>query len=453
MIKVREPRPGEILGQNYLIEKELGRGGFGVVYKARHIDIDRIVAIKVLLATYAAKDESAKERFKREATIAASLDYPNSLRIFDYGQTDEGVFYIVMEFIQGKDLGKTLQQETRLPIPRAIHIIRQVLHALMEAHARGIVHRDIKPDNVMLVPLAYDPDFVKVMDFGIAKMVDSGEQITKAGMTLGTPRYMPVEQLKGERLGPATDLYATGLVLYEMLVGRPAFTGETAVDTALAVMRGDPVRVPLDTGVPEPLRQVIEKASARHAEDRFQNARAFLEALNALPGNLLDLDVADRERFAAEGMSAAARRMTTAELEIDRLKGTRDGDFEDAIKTQAISTNEVLSAKPPKRSLSPDEREAATEAIDVASVTPSARPTPPALPPRPGSVLPSVLVDDSGRTVMAPAGGGETSMVELPGRAPVVVAAPRKDSGIPQVLLVLNAAILILVVIMLLRSL
>src|SRR5690606_10044884 len=120
--KVREPQPGEVLGQNYLLEKELGRGGFGVVFKARHIDIERVVAIKVLLATYARKDPRAKDRFKREAMIAASLDYPNSLRIFDYGETDEGVFYIVMEFVQGKDLGKILETEGKIPIPRAIHI-------------------------------------------------------------------------------------------------------------------------------------------------------------------------------------------------------------------------------------------------------------------------------------------------------------------------------------------
>ncbi len=349
MTKVRVPEPGEVLGQNYLLEKEIGRGGFGVVFKARHIDIDRVVAIKVLLATYALKDPRAKDRFKREATIAASLDYPNSLRIFDYGETEEGVFYIVMEFVQGKDLGKVLETERTVTVPRAVHIIRQVLHSLMEAHARGIVHRDIKPDNVMIVPLAFDADYVKVMDFGIAKMVDSGEEITQHGITLGTPRYMPIEQLKGQKLGPPTDLYAAGLVLYEMLVGRPAFTGDTAIDTAVAVMEGGSVSVPDDARVPAPLAAIIAKACARHVEDRYQSARAFLEALNALDPELLDVDRADMERYVPAANDAAFHRSATEVMQVATRKPGADEDFEDIIATQAISTEAVLAATPPQR--------------------------------------------------------------------------------------------------------
>jgi len=424
MTNGREPVPGEILGHNYLLEQELGRGGFGVVFKARHIDIERVVAIKVLLATYAKKDPRAKDRFKREAMIAASLDYPNSLRIFDYGETEEGVFYIVMEYVQGKDLGKILETEGRVAIPRAIHIIRQVLHALMEAHARGIVHRDIKPDNVMLCPLAYDPDYVKVMDFGIAKMVDSGEQITNAGITLGTPRYMPLEQLKGERLGPATDLYAVGLVLFELLVGKPAFTGPTAVDTALAVMQGGSVQVPADAGVPKALCDVIAKASARNAEDRYQNARAFLDALNQLDPALLDVDSADRERFATEGMTAQPRAKGAAK------KAAEEEDFEDVIKTQAISTEEVMSAKPPRGGMSISERTASTEEMRVAELE-RAR-----------------LAGTAQGAARVPA--AETTMVEAQGARPAPVA---RSTTTPPLLVAMNVAILILVVILLIRTL
>ncbi len=425
MINVREPVPGEVLGHNYLLEQELGRGGFGVVFKARHIDIERVVAIKVLLATYAKKDPRAKDRFKREAMIAASLDYPNSLRIFDYGETEEGVFYIVMEYVQGKDLGKLLESAGRIAIPRAIHIIRQVLHALMEAHARGIVHRDIKPDNVMLCPLAYDPDYVKVMDFGIAKMVDSGEQITNAGITLGTPRYMPLEQLRGERLGPATDLYAVGLVLYELLVGKPAFSGPTAVDTALAVMQGGSVEVPADADVPQALRAIIAKASSRNAEDRYQNARAFLEALNQLEPALLDVDSADRERFAAEGMTAQPR-AKAAPGDVDV------GDREDVIATQAISTAEVLSAKAPRGGMSINERTASTEEMRVAELE-RAR-------------LLAAAAEANKRVPAA-----ETTAVEAMGSAPLPPAAPPTTTS--PLLVVMNVAILILVVIILLRTL
>jgi len=424
MTKVREPVPGEILGQNYLLEQELGRGGFGVVFKARHIDIERVVAIKVLLATYAKKDPRAKDRFRREAMIAASLDYPNSLRIFDYGETDEGVFYIVMEYVQGRDLAKVLETGGRLAVPRAIHIVRQVLHALMEAHARGIVHRDIKPDNVMLNALAYDPDYVKVMDFGIAKMVDSDEQITNAGITLGTPRYMPIEQLRGERLGPATDLYAVGLVLYEMLVGRPAFSGPSAVDTALAIMQGGSVKVPDDAGVPVAVSAIIEKAAARHAEDRYQNARAFLDALNQLDPSLLDGDSADRERFAADGIAAQPRaKETTGALSVGAAKAAND--LEEVGATQAVSTEEVMSARPPRGGMSTYERTASTEAMRVAELEQARM--------RAGKRL-----------------AGETTMVATTGRTtplPVTRTAPTP------ILIVLNVATLIVALIILLRML
>jgi len=439
---VREPMPGEILAQNYLLERELGRGGFGVVFLARHLDIERSVAIKVLLATYAAKDPTAKERFRREAKIAASLGYPNSLRVFDYGETDEGVFYIVMEFLAGRDLGKVLETEPRIPVRRAIHIIRQVLHALMEAHAHGIVHRDIKPDNIMLASLDYDPDFVKVMDFGIAKMVEGGEQITSAGITLGTPRYMPIEQLKGAHLEPSTDLYAVGLVLYEMLVGRPAFSGETAVDTAVAVMEGGSVTVPEDANVPEPLRRIIAKASARHAEDRYRDARSFLEALNGLDPSMLDVDPIDIEQFNS-GQQPPTRRPVTSEMRLESdAKPARGKDFEDVVATQAVSTAEVLAALPPRARLSQQQRKAPTDALDVAALDAA-----------------TVAATDAGHAGPAAsrADATETSMVAAyqagptAGVAAFSASAAGKPIVSPLMMFALDAAILVVVLIILAR--
>ena len=452
---VREPQPGEVLGQSYLLDKELGRGGFGVVFKARHLTIERIVAIKVLLATFAKKDPTAKERFRREATIAASLDYPNSLRIFDYGETDEGVFYLVMEYLQGQELAKLIRTAGPLPIPRSVHIIRQVLHALMEAHSRGIVHRDIKPDNVMLISLAYDPDYVKVMDFGIAKMADAGEQITRAGITLGTPRYMPIEQLKGERLTPSTDLYAVGLVLYEMLIGKPAFDGESAVDIALTVMRGGTLKVPADAGLPPEVAALIEKASAREPEDRFQSAREMLEAMNALPPSLLDGDAADRERFITRGTSS--RRRPTASvivgesapsldhapstLMLDRMTDEPgqavEEDREDVIKTMAIDALTESSNMPRAA------REAKTMALDVETMSPAESTGPSSR--READVTGSI---DATRSVS----------IEVPRFDP---GPPPRSSpppgppwfGAPPILVVMNAAILMFALIILLRSL
>ncbi len=447
-MNVREPAPGEILGQHYVIEQELGRGGFGVVYKARHMTIDRVVAIKVLLATYAKRDPSAKERFKREATIAASLDYPNSLRIFDYGETDEGVFYIVMEFLSGRDLTKALRRDGPMPIPRAIHIIRQVLHALIEAHSRGIVHRDIKPDNVMLVSLAYDPDYVKVMDFGIAKMADAGDQITRAGLTLGTPRYMPIEQLKGERLSPATDLYAVGLVLYEMLIGAPAFQGDTAVDTALAVMQGGQVRVPAEANIPAELVAIIEKSVAQRAEDRYQSAREFLEALNTLDASLLDGDAAERERFVTTGArtkeamralkSRQSSHKTTMMPGVDAAEIPPGGDFEDVLKTQTLDTSTPGMLTMP-------ERTAATQTLEALQ-SPGGNARDRAQSEQTVAALPTIASETSLATVssLAPEARHELARLIERSNGPVWF-------GAPPILVVMNFALLLLALITLFR--
>ncbi|MCC6624620.1 MAG: serine/threonine protein kinase [Deltaproteobacteria bacterium] len=427
---VREPKPGEMLGTSYLIEKELGRGGFGVVFKARHVEIDRIVAIKVLLATYASRDPSAKDRFRREATIAASLNYPNSLRVFDYGETDEGVFYLVMEFVSGQDLTKALQQAGRFTPPRAIHIIRQVLYALSEAHARGIVHRDIKPDNIMLSPLSYDADFVKVMDFGIAKMVEAPESITKAGMTLGTPRYMPVEQLKGERLAPSSDLYAVGLVLYELLVGTPAFTGETAVDTALAVMSGGTVKVPLEAGVDPGLARIIEKAAHRHAEDRYQSARELLEALDALgysEGTTPSREPPD-----------AGHRATIMMPELDRPMPS-DGDIDDVTKTVSLDTSRVMPSPKPTKGLV--DRMAATQAMPVLELPPSHRTHTEGLP-KVETALVTSAMDRAGAPAPAPS-AAPASPAPTPGGPTWLGASP--------LVVVLQVIAIILIVLLLVR--
>lgn len=280
-MEVHEPTLGDVIGERYLIEQVLGRGGFGVVYRARHLHMDRPVALKVLLTTFAEAEPSAVERFRREARIAASLAYPNTVRLFDYGETERGVFYIAMELLHGRTLTSLLETEGPLQPARAIHIITQALYALMEAHAHGIVHRDIKPDNLMLAPLAYDPDHVKVMDFGIAKMVsdEHESEITRAGLTLGTPRYMPVEQIRGDQLTAATDLYAVGLVLCEMLTGRHVHEGHVAMDLVMAILEGPTLSMAAYTNIPAGLRAVIERAAAKDAADRFGTAREFLSAL------------------------------------------------------------------------------------------------------------------------------------------------------------------------------
>jgi serine/threonine-protein kinase len=280
----REPAEGDLLAGRYLVERTLGRGGFGVVFQARDQGTQRTVALKVLLATSARKAPKAVERFRREAVLSASLSYPNTVRVFDYGETEDGVFYLVMEFLDGTPLSTLLRRGT-LDERRALHVARQILCSLTEAHDAGIVHRDIKPENVMLLPLRFDPDFVKVMDFGIAKMSTGvGPQITQAGQTFGTPRYMAPEQLQGGQLSPSTDLYAVGLLLYEMLCGRPAIKADSLAETVSEVIFGEPFALPEEVRASAACRALILKAADRAPQRRFQSATEFLAALDKLEG-------------------------------------------------------------------------------------------------------------------------------------------------------------------------
>ncbi len=326
----KEPAVGDLLAGRYQLEAELGRGGFGVVFRARHVDTRRTVAVKVLLATHARSDPKAVERFRREAILSASLEYPNTVDVFDYGETDKGVFFLVMEYLRGEPLSEVIEREAPLSLHRVVHITRQILYALMEAHARDIVHRDIKPENIMIVPLMYDPNHVKVMDFGIAKMVSGGVQLTQAGQTFGTPRYMAAEQLQGVEATPSTDLYAVGLIIYEMLTGRPAIDSDNLAVTIARVINGPPIALKPELDVPPEFHHMVRKASARSAQERFTSAVEFLATLDAWMG------------LSAESLASmnpeAATNITERGRELARLDAP----------TQAlgVSTAEALPAPP-----------------------------------------------------------------------------------------------------------
>ncbi len=274
-----EPGIGDVLAGRYRLEKELGRGGFGIVFRGTHLDTQRTVAVKILLATNAQSDSKAVERFRREAILSASLEYPNTVDVFDYGETEHGVFFLVMEYLRGTPLVELIEFEAPLAPHRIVHITRQILYALMEAHSKGIVHRDIKPENIMIVPLLYDTNYVKVMDFGIAKMVSGGPQITQAGQTFGTPRYMAPEQLQGDEATPSTDLYALGLVIYEMFTGRPAIDSQNLATTITQVIFGPPITLDEFDHVPPEFQSIVRRACGRDTENRFENANQMLEAL------------------------------------------------------------------------------------------------------------------------------------------------------------------------------
>jgi serine/threonine protein kinase/Flp pilus assembly protein TadD len=242
----------ELAGRFRLIEK-IGQGGMGAVFKAIHMQMERTCAIKLLLPM-SSDTESAVARFKREAQMASRIDNPHAVTIYDFGEAEGNMLYLAMEYIEGRHLGHLLSNERPFSTERIIHITNQIAAALTAAHAIGIVHRDLKPENIMLTRKGDDPDYVKVLDFGIAKPVDEDdrENLTKTGFVLGTPFYMSPEQLSGDRLDGRSDVYSLALIVYEMFSGRLPFEG----DNSQAIM------VKRLIAEPKPLRELLPAMSS-----------------------------------------------------------------------------------------------------------------------------------------------------------------------------------------------
>src|SRR5512138_389019 len=217
---------GRVIADRYRLIAQIGEGGMGSVYKAEHIRMGKALALKILHGDFSS-DASAVERFRAEAQIVSRLSHPHTIGVFDFGEIDRGGgFYLAMEYVPGKDVATVLRESGPLPEPRAAEIGQQVLGSLAEAHDAGIVHRDMKPGNVMLMQTRSGEDFVKVLDFGIAKLRDesaSAASTTSAGAIVGTPNYLAPEQARGDPVDARADLYAVGCLLHELLAGRPPF--------------------------------------------------------------------------------------------------------------------------------------------------------------------------------------------------------------------------------------
>lgn len=288
--KAVDPLIGKIVGDKYIVKELIGSGAMGSIYKAEHKDLSRPVALKVL-HRHLLTDEGQVHRFHREAKAASRLHHPNCIMILDFGKTEDGWFYIAMEYLPGRDLSRIIAKDGKMAVKKAIHIATQVLNGLDEAHAAGVVHRDLKPENVMVEALRSDPDFVKVLDFGIAKIRDSAGSEessgfkTATGMVFGTPEYMSPEQIRGDELDGRSDLYSLGVVMYQMLAGVMPFTGETVIEIATAhLVKPVPNMRPLRPDVPEKLVCLIEKLMIKKREQRFQTAADVREALSAVGG-------------------------------------------------------------------------------------------------------------------------------------------------------------------------
>ncbi|HEX7597987.1 MAG TPA: protein kinase, partial [Polyangia bacterium] len=282
---------GQTLDGKYKIVREIGRGAMGVVYEGLHVALDRRVAVKTLRQEMS-NDPDLATRFEREARAASAIGHPHIIDVFDLGRTPDGLLFMVMELLDGKPLGTMLQETPLMPLPLAVNLITQVLGGLSAAHKHGIVHRDLKPDNIFVINTEDRPNFVKIVDFGIAKKLSPHQPNqahpasmtgTMVGTVMGTPLYMSPEQAIGqvEQIDHRTDIHAVGVVLYEMLCGRTPFQGQGYAAILGSILEGNypPPRL-LRPDLPAHIESAIVRALDRDIERRFSSAAAMREAIN-----------------------------------------------------------------------------------------------------------------------------------------------------------------------------
>lgn len=318
---------GTLLVGKFRVKELIGQGAMGRVYSATQEPINRKVAVKIL-HQHLMEDRRVARRFQREAEAASRFSHPNSIGIFDFGQTEEGSLYIAMEYIVGRDLAEIISKEAPLAPERAVRIAVQVLNALHLAHASRIIHRDLKPENIMSSDLPGHKDFVKVCDFGIAKIQQQpgaqGQEsaLTMFGMICGTPYYMSPEQAKGEELDGRTDLYSMGVIIYEMLTGEVPFRGSTPVEVIARHLTDPPLppsKMRPDIRIPRALEAVVMRAMSKRREDRFKDAQDFASELeNALKEAEFQ---ADLERVLQDAQEPPQNHTPSQQLQASSMSG------------------------------------------------------------------------------------------------------------------------------------
>ena len=323
---------GSYIDGKYLIRRLIGEGGMGLVYEAEHVEIGRRVAVKVLHAMYTRQAEVVS-RFRSEARAATRIGHPHIIDVFDSGTTVEGAVYFVMEFLEGRDLSQTVEEDGPLPAQRAVAIAREICQALMAAHKAGILHRDLKPENVFLIERDGKRDFVKVLDFGIAKtmeaVTDRVGRLTNPGVAMGTPEYMAPEQAAGLQIDARADVYAVGAILYEMLSGRPPHEGAHIMEvlTRKATVAPTPLSV-LRPDVPRDLESLVMRTLAISPELRPQSMLSMSQELGKLSGAtpteeqpiaITDRVPRNKTPYVAAGLAAAAIVVAITWVAVDRM--------------------------------------------------------------------------------------------------------------------------------------
>lgn len=286
LVAAADPFVGRSLAGRYRVERKLGEGGMGAVYAGEHLLIQRPVAIKILHPQLATNVDLVR-RFLNEARAVTAIRHEHIVDVTDMGQLDDGALFMVLELLDGRDFAALIEEESPLPIARVLHIVDQMCAALELAHGRGIVHRDLKPENVFLVRRGEDPDFVKILDFGIAKILDgdgSGVR-TQTGVAMGTLHYMPPEQVQGGKdLDHRADVYAIGVILFRALGGRFPFEGDTLASLLSKILL-DPIP-PLRSvrpAAPLELEAIVTRCLSKRAADRFASCAELRAALRAVP--------------------------------------------------------------------------------------------------------------------------------------------------------------------------
>lgn len=271
--------PGDVVAKRYQVIEEIGRGGYAIVYKAHDRETGTVIALKTI-RPIAPRPDEVRERFRREAELVSRLNHPNTVRVFDAGYDNE--FYLAMEYLQGYALSEILDGVRGISPRRALAIATGVLESLTEAHAQGIVHRDLKPENVFLVQRPDGSELVKVLDFGIAKLIHDDEKmpaLTLKGRAMGTPTYMSPEQAKGGKVTAHSDIYSVAVLMYEMLCGVPPFQGETAMDIMLKHVNERPPGLTVSGLQESVIDRAVLKALTKAPDQRFRTAWEFLAAI------------------------------------------------------------------------------------------------------------------------------------------------------------------------------